>query len=59
MKLTIRKFELQPAMNNTVENSGQKPVNDRNYHLNFESWVKEVKPQLLAALKRRAEKSGC
>lgn len=59
MKLVIRKFEPQGQMNNTVEHSGQKPVSDNNYHLNFESWVKEVKPQLLAALKRRAEKSGC
>lgn len=59
MKVDISKFEPNRAMNNTVEHSGQQTINDNNYHVNFDSWVKQVKPQLLAALKRRAEKSGC
>lgn len=43
-------------MKTEVKKSVQTRVGDNNDTFNFEIWVREVKPQLLAALKKRSEK---
>lgn len=43
-------------MSTNIQNQPQTLVNDRKNNFNFELWAKEVKPQLIAALKKRAEK---
>ena len=43
-------------MNTAVQKSVKASASDNNDSFNFERWAREVKPQMLAALKKRAEK---
>ena len=43
-------------MNTQVKNTVQTPVGQEHNNLNFDLWAKEVKVQLIAALKKRGEK---
>lgn len=43
-------------MNTGVKKFVKASASDNNDSFNFELWAKEVKPLLLAALKKRAEK---
>ena len=43
-------------MSTNIQSPTQTLVRENKNNFNFDLWAKEVKPQLIAALKKRAEK---